>query len=359
MCRRYLSCIPIFTFCFVASAQPANISGEQGAPPPAQTDNRITLYVVANDKSGNPITGLQQQDFTILDNKQPQKIISFEAARGTTQTNADVEIVLVLDAVNTTFTRVAFAREQMDKFLKQDGGRLARPVSIAIFTDAGFNMQRGASRDGNALAAYLDQQETGLRSMNRSQGFYGAADRSDLSLRAVQQLATYEEKRPGRKLVIWISPGWPLLTGPRIELTSKQQQSIFATIVDLSTQLRQSGITLYSVDPLGTSDSVGLQTFYYEQFLKAVTLPKQVQYGNLALQVLAVHSGGRVLNSNNDIASEMERCARDANAYYVLRFDAPAADGPSYYNSIEVKIAQPKIKAQTLSGYYAQPGQGR
>jgi VWFA-related protein len=349
MSVRYLLCAGIFLSCLAASAH------QEGAPPaqlPAQSSNRIQLDVIVNDKSGNAVTGLQQQDFTILDNKQPQKILSFEAAGP----ESDVEVVMVLDAVNTSFTHVAYAREQIDTFLKQDGGRLARPVSIGIFTDtSGLEIQPTPSRDGNVLATFLDQRETGLRTSKRSQGYYGAADRIQLSLNAVKQLAAFEKQRPGRKLVIWLSPGWALLSGPRMQYTAKDQQSIFSTIVDISTQLRQARITLYAVDPLGTADAAGLRTVYWENFLKPVKSPRQTQYGNLGLQVFATHTGGRVLYGNNDIAAEIKRCTRDANAYYVLTFDATPADGPQYYNAIEVNLSQPQLKAQTLSGFYAQP----
>lgn len=170
----------------------------RSAPRPAGADGRITLNVVANDKSGKPVAGLQQQDFTILDNKQPQNILSFQAI-GERMPASGVEIVLVLDAVNTWFTKIAFVRGQIDKFLRQDGGRLARPVSIAIVTDSGVDMQPHASRDGNALAAYLDQRETGLRSFYRSQGYYGAVKRNELSIRALEQLVDDQSKRARQK----------------------------------------------------------------------------------------------------------------------------------------------------------------
>ncbi|MBV8895915.1 MAG: VWA domain-containing protein [Acidobacteriaceae bacterium] len=319
---------------------------------PAQGSRRVTLDVVVNDKSGDPVAGLQRQDFTVLDNKQPQKILSFASAGP----ESDLEIVLVLDAANTSFRHVAYARKELDTFLRQDGGRLARPTSMAIFTDtAGIEIQSPPSRNGNALAAYLDQHETGLRVSNRSQGLYGAADRAQFSLRALQQLAAYEQHRPGRKLVVWLSPGWALLSGPRFQYTAKDQESVYKTIVSISAQLRQARITLYAVDPLGTTDTGGLRTIYYENFLKPVTTQTQIQYGDLGLQVFAVHTGGRVLTSTNDIAGEIERCVLDANAYYVLSFDAPPAEHPNFYNSIEVKLSQPQLKARTLAGFYTQP----
>jgi hypothetical protein len=81
----------------------------------------------------------------------------------------------------------------------------------------------------------------------------------------------------------------------------------------------------------------------------------QVQFGNLGLQVLAVQSGGRVLNSSNDVSSEIAACIADANAFYVLSFDSLPGDGPDEYHALEIKIDRPGVAARTRSGYYAQP----
>lgn len=351
-CGTFAANLPwVFLFCFVVSA-----SGRQGATtaPPARAENRVTLDVVVHDKSGKPVAGLSQQDFTILDNKQPQTIRSFEVVQPTTA-DAQVEIILLVDAVNTSFTRMAYEREQIDKFLKAEGGSLSHPVSILIFSDSGLQSPSEPGRDGNALAAWFDQHETGLRTSTRSQGAYGALDRVQLSLQALGRVAEYERDRPGRKILIWIGPGWALLTGPRVQLTSKDQQGIFDSVVATSTALRQSRIALYSVDPLGTSDAGGFRTFAYEGYLKGVTKPSQAQMGNLALGVLAVHSGGWVLNSSNDVAGEIETCVRDANFYYVISYDSIPPDGPNEYHAIEVKMDQPQLKAQTRTGFYAQP----
>ena len=82
---------------------------------------------------------------------------------------------------------------------------------------------------------------------------------------------------------------------------------------------------------------------------------RQVQIGNLALQVLAAQSGGRVLNSDNDVAGEIATCVADANAFYVLSFDGLPGDGPNEYHALEIKIDKPGLTARTRSGYYAQP----
>src|ERR1700691_230050 len=49
------------------------------SPVPVSTQRQITLDVQVTDKSGAPIRGLQKQDFTLLDDKQPQDIVSFHA----------------------------------------------------------------------------------------------------------------------------------------------------------------------------------------------------------------------------------------------------------------------------------------
>jgi VWFA-related protein len=324
--------------------------GQQAEPP----NRQITLDVVVTDKSGKQVPGLQQQDFTLLDNKQPQKILSFEAVQGGAS-DLPVEVVLVVDEVNTTFTNVSFERAQIEKFLKHDGRELPRPVSLAVLSDAGMSMGGVTTQDGSALIAELDRNKAGLRTITRSQGFYGAEDQIGLSLRALQQLADYETPRPGRKLVIWISPGWPLLSGPRNELTDKDQRRFFSNIVALSDSLRRARITLYSIDPLGTQDSGGFRTSYYEEFVKGVKKASQVQMGNVGLQVFATQTGGRVLVSNNDLAGEIATSVADASAFYVLTFDGLPGDGPNEYHALEIKLDRPGLKALTRTGYYAQP----
>jgi VWFA-related protein len=328
----------------VTSAQ----QDDSQAPPTA--NGRIYLDVVVTPKSGPPVAGLQQQDFTLLDNKAPQPITSFQAL-GSSQ--APIEVILLVDAVNNTFTNIAYERGQIENLLHANGGHLAHPTALAVLTDAGVKMQEGFSTDGNALSVSLDQYTVGLRDIRRSAGFYGATERLQLSLQALSDLIARETPRPGRKVVLWISPGWPLLSGPNVELDSKQQQQIFQSVVSLSNQLRRARITLYSIDPLGASDST--RVFYYEQFVKGVAKPSQAVPGNLGLQVLAVQSGGLALTSSNDIAALLQECLVDTDAYYELSFDPPRAE-PNEYHHLEIRLAKPGLVARTRQGYYGQGG---
>ena len=323
----------------------------------AQQNRNMTLDVVVTDKAGRPVPGLEQKDFALLDNKQSQKIVSFQAAAGgAAAADSPVEVIVLVDTVNTEFTNVAIERREIEKFLGRNGGALAQPVSMIFYSDSGATGTL-SSRDGNAVIADLNQKQLGLRTIGRSQGLSGGMERMQMSLSVLQKLADHEASMPGRKLVVWISPGWPFLISGMDQVleSQKQKQWFFDSIVALSDGLRRARITLYSIDPLGTADALSLRTTDYKQFLKGVKKAAQADLGDLALQVLASQSGGQVLNSSNDLAGEIATCAAEANSYYVLTFEGLPGDGPNEYHALEIKLAKPGLTARTRSGYYAQP----
>lgn len=325
--------------------------------PPGGTDRQITLDVQVTDKSGAAIRELQKQDFVLLDDKQPKDILSFHAVDSTASqtSNAPAELVLVIDAVNADRETVGAQRLELKKFLLRDGGKLELPMALVIFSDSGTIVQNRFSRDGNAMAALCDHFYTGLPHSLRSQGLAGDLERFNKSMQAMTSLVASEETRPGRKLIIWFSAGWPWLSDPNADPSSKDRQRFFDAIVSTSAALRQARVTLYSIDPVGASNAGKFGTFSYKDYLKAVTAPKHALPGNLGLQVLAVQSGGRVVNSTNDLAGAIADCVKDADAYYVLSFDAARAGQANEYHDLQVTVGKPGVTVRTRTGYYAQP----
>ncbi len=327
------------------------ISAQQNTPPAEQPPGRIFLDVVVTEKSGPPLAGLQEDDFTLIDNKDPQAIASFKAvsARETNQS-----VILVMDAVNTGIRELIFARTEVGKFLRADEGHLAYPTGIATLTDKGIQIEESFTTDGNALGAALDRNAVGLRGADlaRSGAANGEAERVGLSVQALDRIVRSAARLPGRKLMIWLSPGWPIIAGAQLD--SKQQRQIFNQLVLISTDLLKAHVTLYSVNPLGTSDTP-FGDSYYKQFLKGVSKPNQVQFGNLALQVLAVQTGGLALPPSNDIARMVRECVNASAPYYEISFDAPPSKGAGEYHRLEIKLAKAGLIARTLQGYYAQP----
>ncbi len=334
-----------------ASSRPVTIPASPNPTPAQSSTQPIIIDAVATNKAGPPVPALTAGDFTLLDNKAPRALSNFQAHTGK---DAPVEVVIVIDAVNTRFENVAYERSEIDKYLHTNEGQLPYPTTLAVFTDTGTQIQPGFTKDGHALSDALDHQEIGLRILRRSTGFYGAEDRLTLSLNTLRQLVSVESQHPGRKLILWISPGWPYLSGPAIDLDRKQQDSIFAEIVSLSTQLRQAHISLSSIDPIGPADA-GLRTFYYETFLKGVKKPSQVDLGDLSLQVLASQSGGLAISGNSDVAGSLRRCVADADAFYELTFTPPPAETPNEYHHLELRVDKPGLTVRTRDGYYLQP----
>jgi VWFA-related protein len=328
-------------------------SAQQPAPQTQAGAGRIYLDVEVAPKSGAPVSGLEQQDFTLLDNKAPQTITSFKEISAR---QAPIEIVLVIDAINDTAQNLEYERIQIDKFLQAEDGNLAYPIAVDVLTDTGIQPVASFSTDGNALSAALMKSDIGLREIGRSAGYWGATERLQYSLDGLSNIVKSEASRPGRKVILWVSPGWPLLGGPNnnMNLDEKQERQLFGDVVTISTDLSRANITLYSVDPLGPDESV-IRASDYEQFLKGVSKPNQTQTGNLGLQVIAIQSGGLALSSGNDTAKSLQDCVADTVPYYEISFEAASPERPDEYHHLEIKIDKPGLTARTRQSYYAQP----
>ena len=326
---------------------------QQTNPPASPPNPYIYLDVVVTPKSGPPISGLQQQDFTILDNKAPAKINSFQPF---TAGQVPLEAVIVVDDVNTGLQNVAYERTEINKFLQSNGGQLAMPTALAFFTDSGMQVQNSYSTDGKVLAEALKQHDIGLHSILRSGGIYSAVERFDLSLKALLQLMNFEGPRPGRKFIIWLSPGWPLLSSPSVDqqLSEKQREQIFSEVVRMSASMRNARITLYSIDPLGTADFGG-RSFRWQAFEKGISKPSQAEGGDLSLQVLAVQSGGLALTTGNDLTAYLQQCVNDAQAFYEFSIVPPLDQKPNTYHHLEVRVSKSGAVARTRTGYYSEP----
>jgi len=342
-------------------AAPAMVSSQAGSsqanqpsaqPATGAATGALTFDVVVTDRSGAPVPGLEPGDFTLLDNKQPQSLVSVEAANGmTAKADPPVEVMVVIDAINTNFLAIANIRQWLASFAKENGGELALPTSLLLLTDSGMQMQDHPTREGRVLAEFLEQNASGLRDIKRSEGREGELEREQISLNALDYLAAQAAKRPGRKLLIWVSPGWQLFSNYSWDGGRTDEKVLFNYIVSLSTALRAANITLYSVDPAG----VGRGQFFYQNYVKGVDGPKHADYGDLFLQVLATQTGGQVQFASNDLASLIDKCIADARAYYKVTYSPPTPGHADEYHSIEVRVSKPGLKARTRTGYYAKP----
>ncbi len=337
---------------------PSPVLKQRPAPKPRSLlipDGHIKLNVVVTDASGKPVTTLQPWDFKLLDNGQPRKILSFRKFDGVAvKPDPPVEVILVMDTVNIPYQQVAIVRQEVDQFLHQNGGHLQQPVTVILLTDKGIQVQPRPSYDGNAVAEVVHGIHGSLRTLDPAMGGFGMVERFDLSAREMGTIAENERKKPGRKLLIWLGPGWPILNRPELGYYSKRdQQRYFDSIVAFSTSLREGQVAVYSATPIMLGSESRM--FLYKNFLKGVTSPEQADAGNLALRVLATQTGGQVMIPDNDLAGQINRCVADANAYYQIGFDPPAAAHPDEYHSLKLTVDRPDLTVRTNTGYYDQP----
>jgi len=329
-------------------------------PPPKPkshliSEGKIKLDVVVDDSAGKPVLGLQPWDFKILDNSQPRKVMSFRAFNDLeVKPDPPVEVVLVIDMVNLPFQEVAFTRGEIQRFLKENDGHLKQPVTLLLLRDVGMQVQPRPSVDGNALLSVVSQIKGGVRTVDSAMGGEGLLERFQLCAHEMGSIAENEARKPGRKLLIWVGPGWPMLNRPELGYYSeKDQRRYFDGIVELSTKLREARMVVYSVAPAEGANTTS--SIRYQDYLKGVKSPRESDAGDLALKVLVTQSGGKVFGPDNDLASQIERCITDANDFYRISFDPPAAEHADEYHDLKVTVDKPGVMVRTNSGYYNQP----
>ena len=242
----------------------------------------VAVDIVATNAKGDPITGLKQQDFEVLEDGKRQSIATFEEHSGTaispielppmppniytnfprTQSSEAIN-VLLLDSLNTPLPDQVYVHEQMLKQLKT----IPPNTRVAVFTLASrLRMLQGVTTDSTALLAAINGQKAGTKAsallpsdvekqanqrrvdflieneagpsnsnkpqaqeaveavnaekmfMSDTQVFLADA-RIAATLQALQQLARYLLTIPGRKNVMWFSGSFPAGILPNPDLT--------------------------------------------------------------------------------------------------------------------------------------------
>ncbi len=327
--------------CQVSRAQASQTGTSSGTSMPS---NVMRLNVVL---SGGSPGALQKSDVTLLDNGSPASVQSLQPVSTGT---APVHVILVLDDVNTGVTTIAYERDQLKKFFTKNEGQLSVPFTIAVMTDTKMDIQPGFSQDGNAENQALQKYQIGLHELRRD-AQYGGVDRTNIGVKSLGQLVQYASAIPGQKLILFLSPGWPLLSGPRINLSAKEQKSIYATMAQLQDSMLRAGITLDMLNPFGPNESP-LRSDYYQAFLKDARKPGDAQISDLSLQVLATHNGGVVQQGSNDIEGMVERSLADLEHTYTLAFAPVPGDSPNGYHSLKLDVNRPGVTVRAPDEYY-------
>ena len=350
----FVSClVPSLSFAQVVPASPN--TSQQGQVEthmvPVTATRRLVFDVVVTGKSHKPVESLAQQDFTVLDDGHPVQIEQFSLIHGASA-DPPPQLFFLIDEVNATDQEVIYTFASIKRFLTQSQGQLAYPTSLVFFTESGIQVQTLPSRDGRSLATALDRVGVSRRLIEQRSGFWGSNELLNRSLAALTTFIEQERTKPGRKIVLWISPGWPLFDSVLSSLLPSQEQSIFNFSKFFSNGLQDDRITLDCIDPSGAADAGTMYSARYLGFLKPLESPERAEFGDIALQVIAAQSGGNVLIGNDSLLNYFKHSIDDLDLYYEITIPTAESSRENPFHDLKVKVSQPGLKVRTIDGYY-------
>jgi VWFA-related protein len=275
----------------------------------------VLIPTLVTDKSGNHITGLKKEDFTVLENGGEQKVATFEEItsdphRLSRPRNANPNefsnsltggpsnrrvTLMVLDLVNTRFVDQAYARKDLLKYLTQSVDQ-REPTALYTLTRSGIQVIHDFTTDPRVLVAALhkvkgdtfqmvDSPEdveaiTGTASPDGSAGVDPGAVQSEAqklqtmmedtelnfqsfeqrlaityTLEGMQQVAQALSGFPGRKSLIWASGGFPFSVSDNTMQLAPAGRDSLIDVLPLYEHtwqlLNDAQISLYPVDVKG------------------------------------------------------------------------------------------------------------
>jgi VWFA-related protein len=163
--------------------------------PPTETlqlfSREVDLIFTVTDHKGQFVTGLNQQDFGLLDDgRPPQRVMSFKQ-----QTNLPLRVGVMLDTSTSIRQRFQFEQEAATDFLMQ----VLRPEDRAFVE--GFDVQTELTQD---FTNRIDLLDTGMRKL-RPGG--GTALFDSLYKTCRDQMLTLQPTNAVRKAIVLVSDG--------------------------------------------------------------------------------------------------------------------------------------------------------
>ncbi len=325
------------------------------------TQGTIRLDVEVKDKAGYPVTGLRQQDFTLQDNGRPRTIVTFEAFDGLRERpDPPVEVILVIDELNTQdWQQLQAAEDEAETFLRQNQGHLAQPVSIYRITKDGPWTGSYSSTDGNALAeeiAHQSARHVSWKKPNVSRHADPFTTRKPInfnvtaSLDVLGSIAIEERRRPGRKLLFWLGPGWQIDRPIKGELLEHS--------IELCIRMREARIAIWEDTEWPSSNDQANRLRAHD--VVDPIYPEDLESGtsgsrSLTLPLMAVQSGGGVLEATNNLFTLIAQRIEEESCFYSLTFDPPQTVQVDEYHQVKVEVGKLDRTVRTRAGYFDEP----
>jgi Ca-activated chloride channel family protein len=290
------------------------------APANYQTSAQLVLVpVTVTDHYGKPVNGLRSQDFTILDERAPQQIVSLSSE------DAPCSVGLVLDTSGSMRNALGTAKEVAHAFLEASNPEdefLLLTVATQPDTISGF------TTDFKDLVQKID--------FTRPGGLTALIDTVYLGLRHM-----HEAKQPRRALLI-LSDG---MDNHSRYSKSKLMRVAIEADVQIYTIILDSGLTG------GQAAAIPFRP----RLIKKPVDQGQEQQGPRMLEELAKKTGGLYFHVRNEAEAKAAaiKAGQALRNEYVIGYRPPEADAAGKWHWIRVKLQIPDTNAYARDGYYA------
>ncbi len=357
----------------------------------------VLVNVTVKDKSGKFVPGLKPQDFTILEDNKPQKIVSFDienvdavpvsdvaqakplpdaasgqpsplpsTANSTDQFKDRRLIVLFFDLSAMEPDEIDHAVTSADHYVdtQMAPADLVSIVSLgsSLQVNQDFTMDHALLK--KQLAAFntgsgqgFEEGTTGTTEGTPDTGQPFTADdteynifNTDRRLEALRSVAEKLSHVQQKKSLIYFSSG--------MDRTGIENQSELRAAVNAAVR---SNLAIYTMDMRGLQALVaggeaqnaslrGVSAYSGQATLNALNSNFTTQE---TLVTLASDTGGRAFLDSNDFSQIFKGVQQDTSTYYLLGYHSsnPARDGR--YRHIVVKNNLPGVKLDYRRGYYA------
>ena len=321
----------------------------------------VVLDVVVTDKDGKAVNHLTKDDFTVFEDKVPQKVVQFEAAEDAAKEAAPVAIhstaeldklapqapvsIIVLDEVTTMFEDQAFARYSLKQYLKTQSDTLTQPTMLMAVNLDKIQVLEDYTTSKAAILDALDHHFAGYnwRAVNGS----WKGEQFSAAFSSLMAVAQATAGHPGHKNMVWVGRGFPAIEWDTLPADDQEQaQQLIQNCAEL---LRNSRVTLYAVDPAGISVTPPAEDA--DGFLTDDPFGGQMDFDSMAEE-----TGGHAFHGRNDVDNLIGTSVRDGQTFYTIAYrPADVTDTAKAFRNITVKVRYPGLKAVTREGYYVQP----
>ena len=355
----------------------------------------LTNVVVRDKKTGAVVKGLKESDFSIVEDKKPQKIVSFDyqnvddaavlAEKSTVAGKASVAdllehnfaaspealrdhrlIVVFFDLSSMQDEDIDRAVDAADDYINKQ----MQPADLValVSMSTGLSMDQDFTNNKQALlkaiAKYNGSDETGFANggtgstdaTSDDTSSFAADDteynslNTDRELMAIRAIARSLERVDQRKSLLYFSGG---LTRNGIE----NQASLRAA----TNEAAKANMAIYSVDtrglqalpPVGDASKGSLRgNSAYSG--AAATAQLSANYGSQeTLSTLSVDTGGKAFFDSNDFGPAFQQVQHDTEAYYILGFHSTNQAHDGSYRHLTIKLNRNDVKLEYRPGYYA------